>query len=84
MPEAKALQERPWHAVAGENAIEALHTDGARGLSDDEAESRLQRYSENKLPEHEQDTILKVFVRQFKDPLIYVLCCSSPASVPWP
>lgn len=43
------------------------------GLSTQEYKNKLVRYGPNKLPELKKDTILKVFLRQFKSPLIDIL-----------
>lgn len=46
---------------------------GERGLSDGEAKRRLLKYGPNKLPETKADGILKIFFRQFQNPLIFIL-----------
>ena len=48
-------------------------TDLNRGLTSQEAQSRLTFHGPNALPEAKQDTWLKVFARQFQNPLIYIL-----------
>jgi len=43
------------------------------GLSHEEASERLKKYGHNKLPDSKGDSYFKIFIRQFQDPLIYVL-----------
>jgi Ca2+-transporting ATPase len=51
-----------------------------RGLSHAEAQSRLARYGRNALPRGRPPSLLGVFVRQFKSPLIYVLLAAACVS----
>lgn len=44
-----------------------------QGLGTDEAQARLARYGENRLPESKADSLLVLFLRQFQSPLIYLL-----------
>ncbi|WP_349369713.1 HAD-IC family P-type ATPase [Salinarimonas sp.] len=80
-PDPDALGERPWHAASRQDAIDALKTDPEKGLGEDEAGRRRERYGPNKLPEKKRDTILQVILRQFKDPLIYVLLAAGTVSL---
>ena len=43
------------------------------GLSDLEAKKRLQAFGENKLEEEKKASFLTVFLRQFNDPVVYIL-----------
>lgn len=43
------------------------------GLSQDEAQRRLQENGPNQLKEHKKDSLFMIFLKQFKDPLIYIL-----------
>jgi len=52
--------------------LEELET-RKKGLSAEEAKSRLDKYGKNKLPEAKPPALWEVFLHQFKDPLIYVL-----------
>lgn len=47
------------------------------GLSDDEAQSRMESFGENKLPKEEKDSPLKRFFEQFNNTLIYILLGAS-------
>jgi len=72
---------RAWHAVPPEAAVEGLRSDAQRGLSAEQVEQRRQIFGSNKLAERRRDTLLRVFVRQFKDPLIYILLIAGVASL---
>ena len=65
--------ENTHHGVATYEVVLLLETDAQRGLSDDEAERRLQRFGPNLLPEAKTSGPLVRFTHQFNHPLIYVL-----------
>lgn len=51
------------------------------GLTQAEAEQRLQRYGPNLLPDPEPPGLLKLFLHQFKSPFIYVLLAAALVSL---
>lgn len=61
-----------WHTLSVEETFKAL---GSReyGLSTVEAARRLREYGPNKLPEAKMENLLVIFLRQFRNPLIYIL-----------
>lgn len=61
-----------WHSISADNALEQLKT-STNGLSFYEAEQRLKKYGENRLPEGEKTSNLKRFFLQFHNILIYIL-----------
>ncbi|GAA0606631.1 HAD-IC family P-type ATPase [Craurococcus roseus] len=75
-----AAPEPPWHAVPAEEAMRALDT-GPGGLGEDEAARRASAFGPNRLPQRRRAGPLRVFVRQFGDPLIYILLAAAVASV---
>lgn len=75
------LADRPWHAVTPADAVAALGTDGLSGLDEPEVARRRSQFGDNTLPERRGETLLMVFVRQFKNPLIYVLLIAGVVSV---
>ena len=80
-PEARApALDRPWHAVPAEEAMRALGTSPG-GLCGDEAARRASAFGPNRLPRRRRTGPLGVFVRQFADPLIYILLAAAVASV---
>jgi P-type Ca2+ transporter type 2C len=50
-----------------------LQTDLKTGLAQFEAEKRVSRYGENRLPEPETTSLLKLFLKQFANFMIYIL-----------
>ncbi|GAA4282480.1 cation-transporting P-type ATPase [Brevibacterium daeguense] len=60
------------HAGDPEAALQALDTSD-QGLSSDEAARRLDRHGPNALPAGKQESALTRLLRQFRDPMIYVL-----------
>lgn len=69
------LHGRPdarWHAIAAQDALQALGTD-EQGLSSKQAASRLLEYGRNELPAARQRSPLMRFALQFHNALIYFL-----------
>ncbi|KZE33542.1 cation-translocating P-type ATPase [Crenobacter luteus] len=62
----------PWHALPGQDALDALRS-GEHGLSRDEAAARLARHGPNALPAPPPESVLRRFLRQLDNLLIYVL-----------
>jgi hypothetical protein len=62
-----------WHALRAEDALSALGSDAVAGLSVAESERRVAEYGSNSLPEPRQRSFARVFLGQFKSPLIYLL-----------
>ncbi len=63
-----------------ETVLKYLETSEA-GLDSAEASKRLKKYGLNKLPEEKKVSILKIFLTQFKSPLIYVLLLAAVVSI---
>jgi len=66
-----------WWTLSKEEVLKKLNTDLEKGLSYNEVKLRLQKFGENKLPESKKESILKIFLDQFKSPLIYILFIAS-------
>jgi magnesium-transporting ATPase (P-type) len=62
---------------------EAMHRLDARpdGLREEEAAARLRRHGANRLPEQGRPSVLRRFLRQFHDVLIYVLLVAGAVTV---
>ncbi|MBU4350717.1 cation-translocating P-type ATPase [Candidatus Parcubacteria bacterium] len=71
---------RPWHALTAATAIAELKTDGTAGLSDVEAQTRLQQYGPNQLIAAAQISPLVLFLHQFKNSLIIILLVATALS----
>ncbi len=69
----QVLRETAWHTLPGEEVVERLAVDPGQGLTDDEVEERLELYGPNVIESGEVDPWWKILVRQFLDPLIYIL-----------
>lgn len=59
---------------------ELLHT-GSQGLTTEEAAERIIKYGLNKLPDKKKLSVVALFFRQFKNPLIYILFAAFIISV---
>lgn len=68
------------YTKSANDVLEALDA-SKDGLSDDEVSSRLEGYGNNTLPEAKPPAVLKIFLHQFKDPLIYVLLIAGAAAL---
>ncbi|MEQ8515265.1 MAG: HAD-IC family P-type ATPase, partial [Chromatocurvus sp.] len=69
-----------WHALDQEETLARLETD-EDGLSGGEVDRRQASYGANALPEEDRPGMLRIFLRQFKDPLIYVLLIAAAVSL---
>ena len=67
-----------YHSKSIPDVLHDLRT-GEAGLSESEAASRLVEYGENRLPEGRPDSLPRIFLRQFKSPLIYILFVAAGA-----
>lgn len=63
----------PWHATAVESVIRELAVAPDIGLGASEVATRLERWGENKLRAAKTSPAWQRFLRQFADPLIYLL-----------
>jgi len=69
----------PWHGMEAESVLSALDTT-LSGLSRENVELRQKKYGMNKLPV-KQTSLLKIFISQFKNPIIYVLIVAAVISL---
>ncbi|HJL18504.1 MAG TPA: cation-transporting P-type ATPase, partial [Sandaracinaceae bacterium LLY-WYZ-13_1] len=58
----------PWHAWSAEDVYERLES-GPEGLDEERARERLDEVGPNELPREGRAGLLRVFLRQFGDPL---------------
>lgn len=65
-----------WYSKTLPEIFQAFRS-GEHGLANDEATERLKTYGKNYLPEGKGDSILIIFLRQFRSPLIYILVVAS-------
>ncbi|PZV96453.1 cation-transporting ATPase F [Micromonospora phaseoli] len=67
--------------MSAHEVVLLLETDPQRGLSSTEANRRLERYGRNVLPAAGGGGVLRRILRQFHNPLIYVLIAASVVTV---
>ena len=68
-----------WHVITGHAAMREAKTD-ITGLSEPEAERRLERDGANKLAEGEKTSLFGIFISQFQDLMIWVLIAAAVVS----
>jgi P-type Ca2+ transporter type 2C len=73
------MSEKKFHEMTSEEVLSRLGSAGM-GLSSAEAESRLREYGPNEIPEGEGVPWWKVFLRQFKNLLVFVLLAAAAIS----
>ncbi len=62
-----------WHNLSTKEVIKILKTNLKKGLSQEEIGIRQKEFGKNSLPEEITLSGIKIFLRQFKSPLIYIL-----------
>jgi len=72
-----ALIGKPWHTFSADDVVSALTTDSVRGLSQEEAQKRLERFGPNTVTPKKRKGPLIRFLLQFHQPLVYILLLSA-------
>ncbi|MGC8981704.1 MAG: cation-translocating P-type ATPase [Minisyncoccia bacterium] len=67
------MDKNLWHSLDIKEIVKILDSDLENGLSEKEAEDRLKKFGLNRISEEEKLASLKIFLNQFKSPLIYIL-----------
>ncbi len=62
-----------WHNIAIEEIVESLKSDIENGLNNEETISREKNFGKNKLPQEKPLSKFKIFLEQFKSPMVYIL-----------
>lgn len=70
----------PWYTLPVEQALEVLGTSD-EGLSSGEIEKRRQEHGRNELPAGKETPLWKIILRQFMNPLIYILIAAGALSL---
>lgn len=73
MEKEKIVLNKNWHSLDTQEVIESLTTNTVKGLSEAEAQERLDKFGENVLPEKKKESKLFRFFKHFNDILIYIL-----------
>ncbi len=62
-----------WHNLTWKEVTKLLYSDVKKGLSEKEVKFRQRKSGKNLLPEEEPLSRLRIFLEQFRSPLIYIL-----------
>lgn len=62
-----------WYRIPADKVVKQLNSSAASGLSGSEVDLRLQQIGLNEISKEEEISNWKIWVHQFKDPLIYIL-----------
>ncbi len=67
------MAEKNWHNLSKKRVIELLKVDPEKGLTEEEVRARQKKLGLNLLPEEKPLSKLRIFLEQFRSPLIYIL-----------
>ena len=73
-------ESTPWHSLGIDQTLTQLQTT-QEGLSQAEADTRLNQYGPNVIPESPPKKLLSVYLDQFKNAFIYLLLIAAAVSV---
>ena len=76
-----AIPSAGWHALAIGEVLRHVDVRPEQGLSDSEAQRRRTAHGPNALPEAPPRPLWRIFARQFKSPLIYILFVAAVLAV---
>jgi len=71
------VNKEKWYSLSEQNVLNILDTSISKGLSEKEAQDRIERYGKNILPEGKKQNLFMRFIKHFNDVLIYVLLVSA-------
>ncbi len=77
----KTLSDTPWHVRSTDDVISKLDSDSENGLSNEEAQKRLEKFGPNRIRTGEITPWYEILLNQFTDPLIYILLFAAVVSV---
>lgn len=69
-----------WHAISGDETLQKLETELEKGLSDAQAQKRLEQYGPNQLEEGKRTTFLQMVLRQLNNFVVILLIVASIVS----
>ncbi len=67
------LKKIEFETVSDSEVLKALESDPEKGLSEQEAKARLEKFGPNKLQEKKKKSWIRIFFEQMANPMIYVL-----------
>src|SRR3989344_3789562 len=62
-----------WYQKTSEEILSELDVSPEKGLSESVVKGKLHQFGLNILAKEKKETIIDLFIRQFKSPLIYIL-----------
>lgn len=72
--------QEPFHAQPAETVLARLQTDADKGLAEADVLLRRRQYGENSLPQQKAKPLLRIFLEQFLDPIVYLLIVAAALS----
>src|SRR6056297_2135914 len=69
-------KENPYSQNVDE-VLRSFKTDPEKGLSDDEAEKRLDTYGRNQLKKQKQKSLFEILIDQINNPIVYLLTAAA-------
>ncbi len=79
-PRPATLASRAWHALTSSEALTVLAS-AEHGLAEDEAAARLRDHGPNELPRSARAGLVRIYLHQFKNPLVYLLLGATAVSL---
>lgn len=76
----KKFAQRPYYTMSSSASLLHLQT-SEKGLNDFDASGRLNAFGKNALPKQKKLSRIRLFLRQFNNPLIYIVMCAAIISV---
>jgi Ca2+-transporting ATPase len=76
----KGTTSNVWYAIDPNKAMEILSTN-SKGLSEEEAKTRLEKYGLNELKEKKRRTVFQMFLDEFRDIFIMLLIAATVFSI---
>ena len=70
-----------WHNLSIKEVVKILDSDSRKGLSEAEVLKNQKKFGKNLLPEEKPLSKIKLFLEQFKSPLIYILLIAGIVTV---
>ena len=76
----RVVEKEAWHARSAQEVCDELSTPSS-GLAAATVEERRRRYGRNELPRSRPTPLLRIFLRQFLSPLVYILLAAAAISL---
>ncbi|MBI4099880.1 HAD-IC family P-type ATPase [Candidatus Microgenomates bacterium] len=63
----------PWYQKSARSVLEEFSVDASVGLTSEQVTENLRKFGLNVLATRKRETVIDIFIRQFRSPLIYIL-----------